>query len=350
MKATASRPEATRPESDNPKVPNGWLSALMGLSQQPAPVILALLFVVVAVMRPAFFGGANITAILQQAAILGLVTIGQTFVLLGRGLDLSVGAVMGLSATIVTKFAANGMAFGLAVLVAFGVSAAVGALNAWLVVRRSVAPFIATLGTYILVEGLRTAYTQGSTTGVAPRALRHVALGSLGAVPTALLIWAAVTVVALGILHRTAVGRFLYASGGNPQAARLSGVPVTTVLAASYVVAALLACCAGLLQAGYTGYVDQYLGNQVQLTSITAALIGGVTFAGGKGGMLGPVAGALLLTALANLVALLNLSSADQSIVTGAVLLLAVALQGLRLALQSGRVALRDLLPPFRGG
>jgi ribose/xylose/arabinose/galactoside ABC-type transport system permease subunit len=104
-----------------------------------------------------------------------------------------------------------------------------------------------------------------------------------------------------------------------------------------------------LLQAAYAGYVDQYLGNEVQLTSITAALVGGVTFAGGDGGLLGPALGALLLTALANLIALLNLSSADQSIVTGIVLLLAVALQGLRLALKRERLQLSDLFPRIRG-
>lgn len=333
----------------NPARPSFGLSALMVLSQQPAPVILVLLLVVVAVLKPAFFGISNITAILQEAAILGLVTIGQTFVLIARGLDLSVGAVMGLAATIVTKTFASGTPIGLAILLAFGVSAIVGVLNAWLVVRRSVAPFIATLGTFILVEGLRTAYTHGSTTGVAPTTLRHVALGSLAGIPIALLIWVGVLGVALGLLHRTAAGRFLYASGGNPRASHLSGVPVAWVLAASYLAAALLACGAGLLQAGYAGYVDQYLGNEVQLTSITAALVGGVTFAGGDGGLLGPALGALLLTALANLIALLNLSSADQSIVTGIVLLLAVALQGLRLALKRERLQLSDLFPRIRG-
>ena len=331
-----------------PAVP--WAGVFATLSEQPAPVALAALLVVAAVVRPAFYGGTNLTAVLQQAAILGVVTVGQTFVLLGRGLDLSVGAVMGLSATVVTRLSSQGTAIATAIVAALAVSAAIGVVNAWLVVRRRVAPFIATLGTYILVDGLRTAYTQGSTSGAAPAALHHVALGSVGFVPTALLIWIGVAGLALAGLHRTTAGGWLYASGGNPTTARLSGVPVAPVIAASYVVAALLACLGGFLQAGYAGYVDQYLGSQVQLTSITAALIGGVTFAGGKGGMLGPATGALLLTVLANLITLLNLSTADESIVTGAVLLLAVALQGLRLAQRMGRVALRDLLPPIKGG
>lgn len=327
-----------------------WAALLGTVTEQPAPGALILLLIVAAFLRPAFYGGTNLTAILQQAAILGLVTVGQTFVLLGRGLDLSVGAVMGLSATIVTQMASGGTSIGLAVLAALGVSVLVGALNAWLVVRRAVAPFIATLGTYILVDGLRTAYTQGSTSGAAPAFLRHVALGTVGAMPVALIIWVVAVVAALVVLHRMIAGRWLYASGGNPHTARLSGTPVASVLAGTYVFAALLACLGGLLQAGYTGYVDQYLGSQVQLTSITAALVGGVTFAGGKGGMIGPAAGALLLTGLANLLTLLNLSTADESIVTGCVLLLAVALQGLRLAQRTGRVDLRGLLPQLRGG
>lgn len=327
-----------------------WAAAVGTMSEQPAPVALAVLLIVAAVVRPAFYGSSNLTAVVQQAAILGVVTVGQTFVLLGRGLDLSVGAVMGLSATVVTRLSAQGSAMATAVVAALAVSAVIGMLNAWLVVRRGVAPFIATLGTYILVDGLRTAYTQGSTSGSAPAGLHHVALGSVGIVPTALVIWVGVGALALAVLHRTTAGGWLYASGGNPSAARLSGVPVAPVIATTYVIAALLACLGGFLQAGYAGYVDQYLGSQVQLTSITAALVGGVTFAGGKGGMVGPAMGALLLTVLANLITLLNLSTADESIVTGVVLLLAVALQGLRLARRTGRVALRDLLPPLRGG
>ena len=323
---------------------------LSTLAAQPAPSALALLLIVAAVLQPSFYSGSNVVSLLEQASILGIVTVGQTFVLLGRGLDLSVGAVMGLSATVVTQVSAHGTGIALAVAAALGVSAAIGLLNAWLVVRRSVAPFIATLGTFILVDGLRTAYTQGSTSGSAPGALRHLALGSIGPVPSALLVWLGIAALALAMLRHSLAGRWLYASGGNPRTSRLSGVPVAPVVAATYVVAALLACVGGLMQAGFTGYVDQYLGSQVQLTSITAALIGGVTFAGGRGGIGGPVAGALLLTALANLIVLLNLSTADEAVVTGAVLLLAVALQGFRLAQRSGRVAIRELLPPLKGG
>lgn len=315
-----------------------WSSARLvaTVRGQPAPLALVVVLAVAAFLAPALYGTSNLGSVLRQASILGVVTVGQTVVLLGRGLDLSVGAVMGLSATVVTELTNRGANLAAAIAVALVVSAGVGVVNGWLVVRRAVSPFIATLGTYILVGGLRLAYTQGATSGAAPSGLHTVALGSILGLPTSPLLWLAVAGAAALALRKTVAGRWLYAAGGNPRTARLSGIPVAWVVFSTYVVASLLAGLGGLLQAGYTGYVDQYLGSQAQLDSITAALIGGASFAGGKGGVWGPATGALLLTVLVNLVVLLNLSNASESIVKGAVLLAAVALQGVRVFRRAG--------------
>ena len=297
------------------------------LYTSPATTAIVLVLVLAAVKTPAFYKTSNLADNLRVASILGVVTLGQMVVLLGRGFDLSVGAVMGLSATIVTQGSDH---LAVAVLLASLGGLAVGAVNAALVVLRGVPPFIATLGTFILVGGLRLAYTKGATSGTVPKVLHEVALGNVGPIASPLIVWLVVAAVLVVVLHRTVAGQWLYAAGRNPRTARLSGVPVPAVVAATYLISGVLAVLAGILQAGYTGYVDQYLGNGAELDSITAAVIGGTSFAGGEGGVGGAVAGAFLLTILVNLVALLDLSTEMESIVKGAVLLVAVGVQALK--------------------
>ena len=295
--------------------------------RSPAVSAIVLVLIIASITAPSFYTAANLADQLRLASILGIVTLGQMLVLLGRGFDLSVGAVMGLTATIVAQLGSQ-PALGITLALLAGL--AVGALNAGLVVLRGVPPFIATLGALILVSGLRVAYTKGATSGAVRKGLHDFALGDLGPFATPLLLWLGLAVIVAAVLRWSVPGYWLYATGRNPRTARLSGVPVGGVVAATYLVSGLLAGLAGIVQAGYTGYVDQYLGTGVELSSIAAAVIGGTTFAGGEGGVGGTIAGAALLTILVNLVVLLNLGTAMQSIVQGAVLLVAIAIQALR--------------------
>ncbi len=300
-------------------------------------VVLVLLVAIAA--APSLYFPGNLENVVRQSAILGVVSVGQTFVLLGRGFDLSVGAVMGLTATVITQASGfHGRTAWLAFLLALAMGMLVGLVNGWLVVRRSVPPFIATLGMLIFISGVRLAYTKGAFSGTVPGNVRLLAIGQLGPLPVPLLIWVAVAAVAAFALYRTFAGRWLYAAGANPVTARLSGVPVGAVIAATFVVSGALAVVAGTLLTGYTGYVDQYLGTNAELDSITAAIIGGTSFAGGQGGVGGTIAGVVLLTLLVNLVVLLNFSVQLQLVVKGLVLVLAVALQGLRQRLEMGFV------------
>lgn len=320
-----------------------WQRPREVLAQLPAVPATLLVLVVGAVLAPSLYTPGNLSNVLLQGSILGVVTIGQTLVLLGRGFDLSVGAVMGLTATLVTEMVSRGFGLGVAVLLALLTGVIIGLANGWLVVHREVPPFIATLGMLILVDGARAAYTHGATSGTAPGGLRAIAQANLGPLPVPVLIWLGLAGATAFVLYKFVAGRWLYAAGANPTTARLSGVPVAGTILGTYVLSALFAVVAGLLQAGYTGYVDQYLGSNAELDSITAALIGGVTFAGGEGGIWGPAVGALLLSVLVNLVVLLNLSDPVQSIVKGAVLITAVAFQGQRLFRKKGPKSLRRI-------
>jgi ribose/xylose/arabinose/galactoside ABC-type transport system permease subunit len=242
---------------------------------------------------------------------------------------MSVSAVIAFSGVLVVSAADAGMAIWL-LLLAAAVAAVVGAANGLLVALRKVPPFVATFAMLIVVGGIRLAYTHGQTSGSTPDWLRQLGSGSLGGVPLPVVVWMAMLALFWVALARTRWGRWIYAAGANPEAARHSGVPVTTVMVSAYVVCAFCAMIAGLLLSGYLGYVDANLGVNVNLNSITAAIIGGVAFSGGRGGVLGATLGAILLTVLVNVVVVAGLPVYWQVIAVGVVLVLAVAIQGVR--------------------
>lgn len=277
---------------------------------------------------PAFYSGTNLANISRHGAILGVIAIGQTLVLLVRGLDLSVGAVMGLAMIVAAEVTGGrNEAVPAAVAVAITVGIVVGSANAFLIVRRQVPPFVATLVMLILIEGARLAWTQGIPSGGLPPALRVIGAARIGPFPTPLLILAVVAAVAMFVLHRTSYGRRVYAVGANDRAAAMSGISVGAITASAYLVSALLAMLGGLMLSGYIGYVDRYLGQGFELDSIAAAVVGGTSLAGGRGTVGGTLAGVALITVLLNLVVLLNAGVATQQVIKGAVIIAAVALQ-----------------------
>lgn len=289
---------------------------------------LVVILVVAALFAPAFFGPSNLVNVARQAAVLGIVAIGQTFVLLVRGIDLSVGAVMG-AAMVIAAEATGGRddAIWFAVVLAFAIALAIGSANALLVVWRRVPPLVATLAMLILIEGARLAWTQGVPSGSLPTGMRIVGVGRVAGVPIPVLIFAAVAIVAAVVLRRTAYGRVVYATGSNPTAARLSGVRTRLVASSAFILCSLLAMLAGLLLTGYIGYVDRYLGQGFDLDSIAAAVVGGTALTGGRGSVEGTVLGVLFIAALLNVLVLLNAGVAAQLVVKGLVIVGAVALQ-----------------------
>lgn len=309
-------------------------------SRYAAHVGVLLLLLVAATLVQSFFRPANLEDVAKQASILGLVAIGQTLVLLVRGLDLSVGAVVGLSAIVVTQGARDGgmdVVAALALALAFG--AAIGLVNGALVTKRAVPPFVATLGMLIFVEGARLAYTKGEASGTVPDAVRALSVNSLFGLPYPVVIWLGLNAVFAVLLYATPYGRRLYAVGLNPDVAHLSGVRVHLITASAYVASSLLCVVAGVLLASHVGYVDQYVGRGTDLDSIAAALIGGTSFAGGRGGLGGTIAGVLLITLILNLITVAGLSVQLQFVIKGLVLVAAVALQGVRLRTVTGQTA-----------
>jgi len=187
------------------------------------------------------------------------------------------------------------------------------------------------LGMVLMVQGARFVYTGGTPKGSIPEVLEFIGGGMVGPVPMAVIVWVAMVAVFVVLTRRTTFGRRLYAVGGNPRTAHLSGVNVNGVTIAAYVLCSLLAGVAGLVLTGYSGFADNWLGRGKDLDSIAAVVVGGTLFSGGRGGVLGTVAGVLIITIVYNLVLLLGLDEEVQRIVKGTAIILAVALYaGLR--------------------
>lgn len=298
------------------------------MSQVGIWVSLAILFVAALVTAPEFFGVANLQDVLRRASILGIVTMGQVLVLIAAGLDLSVAAVIGLTAVAVAESGRSGgpgLAVGIAGIVVAAVG--IGLTNGFLVSRRGVPPFVATFGMFIVLEGARLAWTGGAASGNVPDGLRQIGVGAPFGVPWPTIVLVGLVVTLTVVIRRTVFGRHLVLTGANERMAHLSGIPVARVKTAAYVASALLAVVSGVFFAAFVGYVDRFLGRGADLDSIAAALIGGTLFSGGEGSFVRAAAGALLLVALFNLIILNGLPAHWQLAAKGLVLVGAVALQ-----------------------
>ncbi len=274
---------------------------------------------------PGFYSPENVTNLLRQTSILGIVALGQTVVLLVSGVDLSVGAVIGLTVMTVPEFThASDALIPMAVVVVMVLAAAVGLTNGLLITKRSVPPFAATLGMGVLVEGARLAYTHGYPSATIPPGIRPLGLITFGPFPLVFVIFLALAFALWFALSRTTYGRRVYAIGLSPKVARLAGVNVDRVVISVYVLCSLTAAVAGLVLTGWIGYVDKYVGRDFAFDSITVAVVGGTSFAGGQGGIIGSLFGALFLMLILNLVVLLGVDPNAQLVVKAIIVLVAV--------------------------
>jgi ribose transport system permease protein len=289
-------------------------------------VFLAVVLIVAAVFAPQFFKINNLFNILRQASALGLLAVGQTLVVIAGGIDVSIAAIMqlaGVTAAEITKGQDRYVLTTVATVLMMGT--AVGFGNGLLVSKRKVQPFVSTLFVGLLVTGLRLLVTRATPSGGLPSFIRYLGSESTGPVPNALIIFGCTAVMAHLLLAKTTFGRSLYAVGGSPEVAYLSGIKVDRVTILSYMLCGFLAALAGLVLVGYLGYADQNIGIGYEWDSIAAIAVGGVVLGGGKGKISGTIAGVLLMTVLLNLVLMLKLRVEYQFVIRGIVIIAAVA-------------------------
>ena len=289
-------------------------------------ISLALLLIVAAFVSPQLYSRNSLFLLLRQASQLGVVALGQTLVMLVAGLDLSVTGVIVMTSIVVAQVG-QGQDAGIlpGVALALGLGALVGLANGLLVTKRNVPPFVATLGMLVLVRGAMLAHTRGIPSGQVPPGLKNLG-AAWGPLPASVWLWLGAVIIFALLLYATPWGRRVVATGANPLAARLAGLPVDRLIITMYVLCAVLAAVAGVILSGYVGYVDRYLGRGFDLDSITAAVIGGTTFTGGRASLLGTVAGVLLVQVLSSMLLVMGLSEEVQLIVKGLVVIGAVAL------------------------
>lgn len=306
--------------------PSAWLRRML---PQLTPLAgIAVVLVLIAATAPEMFNGSSLRLLAFQIGVVGITAIGQTFVLLTGGIDLSIGAVIGLTTVIVaSQSGTNGVNFLPALMLAAAAGLLVGGVNAALVLGRDVPPFVATFATFVLVQGGILVWTNGAPSGTIPHQLVSMGTGSLLGIPVAAWIFVALAVAAHLILSRSVFGRELYASGSNPVASRMTGIPTVWLFMIAYVLSALLAVLGGVILGGYAGHVDAQLSRTLNLDSIAAAVIGGVALTGGRGRMANTVAGVVLLAMLLLWMIQLGAGIGGQLLIEGAVIVMAAWLQ-----------------------
>lgn len=312
--------QGTAPEIGAPTA-----SARSRLSAYALPIFLVALIAVSGIVSPAFLSGSNISNMLLQVAPLGIVVIGQAFVIILRGLDLSVASVMATAAVIATGFSGQNSDVLPIVLIAVGIGVATGLVNGLLVTKRSVSPFLATLATMIVLQGFRFAYTQGAPSGNVPPLFRQIGSATWHGLPYNMMLMLVLAVVFGVLLSRSRFGREVYITGGNPTTARLLGINADRVTVIGYIISGALAAVAGLVLSGYVGIVDNWVGRGFELDSIVAAVMGGISLSGGRGGIAGGLFGAAILVVVFNAVLLFGLPVQLQIIIKGIVIVLAAA-------------------------
>lgn len=284
------------------------------------------------ILSPGFARGDQIVRLLTVAAILGIVAAGQNMVVLGgrEGIDLSVGAMISFGAVLAGNMM-NGQDSGiaLAVVVAGVVPFMIGIVNGLGITFLRIPPLVMTLGMTAVIQGGLVVYSQGVPSGAtAPMLAQFINRPLLLGIPGILFVWVGIAAIMLFVLRRTAFGFSIYAVGSNERAATLVGLPVSFIRVMLYGLSGLFAGLAGVCVIGYTGTSFISVGDQYVLPSIIAVVIGGTSLAGGSGGYLGTMAGAVALTILQSVLITLNLEVWARQIIFGATLLVLMLLYG----------------------
>jgi len=298
---------------------------------------LVLICVVLTALSPHFLTATNLLNVLRQGALQFIMAAGLTFCVLTGGIDLSVGAVLGLSACLGAALISTGHVLaGIAGALAAG--AACGVVNGLLITYLRLPAFIATYGMLWIAHGVGYVFMKGEVIHGFPVGFRFIGAGFLGALPVPVLLMLALAALLHVVLHLTPFGRAVYAIGGNPVAARLSGMPVRRHLIAVYTLSGALAAFAGLVVIARVNAADSGIGEELLLASIAAVVLGGTSLFGGVGGIVGTAAGSLILALVVNGMNLLSVKTFWQPFVLGAILIVSVLADHLVGGARDGRV------------
>lgn len=288
-------------------------------------IAVILLYIVSGLVSPAMYQTSQVMNILQVAAFLGVIALGQTMVILVGGIDLSQAGTITLVNIVATSLMlGQSENIALALIACLALALVIGLLNGLLVIIVGITPLVATLGMNSILFGAALVYTGGAPRGDVAPAFEVLGTGDVLGLPAPALIWLVVAVALFALTRMSVFGRWLYATGANPNAAALMGVPVERVTVGAYVFSSVLAAFGGLLLTAYVGSPSLGIGNQFLLTSVAAVVVGGTALTGGVGGILATVGGAIFITELTSFTNIVRVTSGTQFVIQGGIIILSV--------------------------
>jgi len=290
--------------------------------------IFVLLFIGFALFLPGFFAASNLLGLLQNVAILGILGLAMAIIVIGRGIDISMVAVLAVPAGLVLQMVQDGHSVPVAILAALGLALVFGLVNGWLIAYAEVPSLFTTLATGLFLAGLgQVAFFRLDVVSWSPQldALAFVGRGTLLGVPMPVIMFALVAVGVSLFLRRTRLGTYVYAIGDNPFGARTTGIPTRPVIVLQYTLAALIGALAGFVMAASVNSMPTRIYNSTLIYDvILVVVLGGIGLSGGRGGVVNVVIGTLLIGTLLNGMTILDVSYSAQNLVKGVILLIAI--------------------------
>jgi ribose transport system permease protein len=292
--------------------------------------LLALMWLMLAFSTTSFWTFNNITNLLRQGAMIAILAIGETFVIITAGIDLSVGAVVGFASVIIALLLTNGFPIWMAIIITLAIGVGIGVFHAFGISRLGLPPFIMTLATLTALRGVGLLITNGATISITNDQFTGFSRGNFLGVPNLFWMVIVVAVPSYVFLHQSRFGRYLFAVGSNMEAARLSGVNTTRMLYIAYTLSSLCAAFVGILLAARIGIGNATQAEGWELQAIASSVIGGTSLFGAIGSVHGPLIGSFILTTINNGANLLNVNAFWQRIITGVLIIVIVYFDGLR--------------------
>jgi ribose transport system permease protein len=289
-------------------------------------ILLAIVFLFFSIMTDSFFAAKNMINILRQVAVLSILSAGMTFVIISGGMDLSVGSLLGLTGVICAKFIVDlKINFVFAIILTLILLTIFGTLTGLLIVKLNVPAIVITLGMMTVARGVAYIISGGLPIYDIPEKVVYLGQGYVGPIPVPVITMIIVVAIASFILNNSYYGRYIYAIGGNEEAARLAGVSVDQIKISLYSASAFLSGIAGITLMARVSSGAPASGTSMEMDVVTAVVIGGVSINGGKGKIFGAFVGALIIGVLSNGLTIMNIGEYYQQVVKGLVLILAVA-------------------------
>lgn len=283
------------------------------------------LILILSFLSTAFLSMNNIINILRQSSMIAIIAVGVFFTIVSAGIDISVGSTVAISGVMMAKAVTDyNMPIFLGIIFGLGVGALVGFVNGYLIAKRKIPPFVATLGTMGAVRGLTYVITNAYPVSGLPQGIYFIGRGHVGPIPVPVIIMLVVYILAYITAEHTRVGRFIFAIGGNEESAHLSGIHIDRYRMFAYITSGTLAGLSGIILVSRLASGQPNAGIGFEFEAITAAVVGGTSLYGGKGTILGVFFGAIFIAILLNGMVLLNISSYYQQMLKGIVLILAV--------------------------